>query len=893
MIKFDKVSYRVSNQTIINNISLHIALPGLYFLLGPSGSGKTTLIHLIAGLIKPTEGSINVLNMNINQTVNLQKHLNENLSIAYQHPVFFEDMSVIENINIVADHNKSLEKGYSTTKQILKQVGLEQMANKNIRYLSGGEKARVNIVRALTKKAPIYLFDEPTAALDEEKSKQVFNLLEKESAHKVVIVVTHDKRLAEKYSGTSFYLSYGKLVKVLEHKNKIENKLFSQPNLYHYEKNVKPIAQTLLKRRRKKNGLAIFSVTLGLISLGLGSLIVNSVNYKLNSALKGSFSEQTTLIQKIKGTSFDVITSAEHYQVSALAKTNGYEFGSSYINDFASFFPTTNRLALLHNNQTYTLPSFHVDLFNEPLFLFEVKEEITPYISKLENDEVCLELPLNDFRLLISVLGLPYTNNAAALGAYLTVNEVHLLLMVSNNNWDYSDEQLFRLRGVRLSPVARVIVGDPLFSEKLFEEKMLLPSSTNLTKEEEFPWVLKKRYFIVLPRKEDLLYQSESYSAYFFVSAKTSDFITALPLERLYSRVFVYKENPHLNDLFRLEAWKNEENYFYSFTNGFNFYEQNLLLGFSHNFLLTKNEVLLEEMMSEDIHNDKSASANLVSEEMLNLNLMYNGFSAFTYVRSKDNYALDEIIISKGAAKKLNIKGKGEQIFAGVLTNLVADNDTYQKTYEKVSLKVADIIEGEAIVISQHALWPYLFFKDVLNTNPFMYIPTSILFEGQLEKVDEDAFIQSNPYATYSENINGALGDLETYTNFIALSVLITAILIVVSMIYLLHEETKEQFNTLLLFGYNEKSLKDIRTAYMFYFIRGPTLVALLQTLFLSIALEVILSAYFNTSFAYRFNYKPYLMIIGFSALITIFLSFLPFKKEKIGDILTNSKKDL
>lgn len=171
-----------------------------YCILGPSGSGKSTLLNILAGIVKPTEGSvvINDKQMDVLSQKEIDEFRWQNIGYISQDLKLFEDFSVLDNLNI-------LKLGGDVTfksETVLEWVGLGHKANSKVRTLSGGEKQRVAIARALLKSPKVMLCDEPTASLNTSKGIEIIELLIKlhKEQKNTLIVVTHDDRLS-KYFG--------------------------------------------------------------------------------------------------------------------------------------------------------------------------------------------------------------------------------------------------------------------------------------------------------------------------------------------------------------------------------------------------------------------------------------------------------------------------------------------------------------------------------------------------------------------------------------------------------------------------------------------------------------------------------------------------------------------
>ena len=187
---------------VLKKISYKFKKGMIYSLMGPSGSGKSTLLNLISLIDRPTSGSINIENKQINfNNSNYNDVLRANkIGIIYQQDNLLPDFTSLENIylaSLAAGNNKeiSLNKAHI----LLKKVGLANRSEHYPSQLSGGEKQRVSIARAIINDPQIILADEPTGSLDLETAKGIFDILKKQiNSNRIIIFATHNRFFANK-----------------------------------------------------------------------------------------------------------------------------------------------------------------------------------------------------------------------------------------------------------------------------------------------------------------------------------------------------------------------------------------------------------------------------------------------------------------------------------------------------------------------------------------------------------------------------------------------------------------------------------------------------------------------------------------------------------------------
>lgn len=900
MIKITNLRYIRQNQTILDIKSLHFVHPGLYIILGDSGSGKTTLLHAISGFLHDYSGQIIVGGQSLS-TLSDTEHaslLTNVVSVAFQHPVFINDLSAIENVMLASPDTSDENSNYisGSLESLAKETGIAPFLHKKVRVLSGGEKARVNITRALFKNTPIYLFDEPTSALDDGNSNKIMKKIKERSKESIVIVVTHDQAIAKKYGDTIIELAYGKVVKdicnVLAPK---PIKEIAKGRAYSLRKS-QEIAGKLYKTWRKRNYVATFTANFGLLGIGLGLLLINNLNIKLTSFFAASYSENATFIKTKERQHTDIIKTVEDEDVNYLKRNLRYDIGSYFITNLDDIFETENRVTFYHDAFRHTLPSFHANLFNEVIFFQEVEDETYPYITKLNNDEVILDLPIDDFRVLLTAFNLPYRNNAEDLGIYLQHNVVNIILNVANNNWDYADEQIFRLKAIRLKSKARVIVNDFNFSENLFINKMKLIASKNLTKTEEFPWALKQISFIFSLNSEKILFESTKLPDYIMQRANNNYFRSLQDKFLLKNRLLLFIAPPQFYETFAfLENAFIEADFMFAFSH-FPFIEEMLLLGFSHNFLLGGEELLINEAAKEDISDKTNSHVQLnLPPNIVNLSVQNNAFGGFSFYNAKQPLNLHDIIISSALAYKLfgtkDVINK--DLYVASLTHVTNQNGLYIKTYEYTSLKIVNVYENTDLALYHHPLWQYLLFKDIFGISPFVLAIEGVFVNDDVQTNESYNLTVTKPFQNYAKLINEALDNIQSYSLFIALTAFVVSFFIVLMIIFHLLNDAFASFNALNLIGYNKTNIENIVFFYVATFFVRLLLFATLQLFVFSFIIEAILSNYFQTKFNYVFIIYPYLYIVALIAFSIGFMTIIFSLMFKHKRSLIFSRRDL
>ena len=205
LIKISNLNKSFENLKKINvlkKVSYKFKKGKIYSIIGPSGSGKSTLLNLLSLIDRPSSGSVmiddNNIDFNDSQSNDLLRA--KKIGIIYQQDNLLSDFTALENIymaSLAAGNNKELS--LSKAKSLLRKVGLTSRINHFPSQLSGGEKQRISIARALINNPQIILADEPTGSLDLNTAKGIFDLLKNQiNSNRLIIFATHNRFFANK-----------------------------------------------------------------------------------------------------------------------------------------------------------------------------------------------------------------------------------------------------------------------------------------------------------------------------------------------------------------------------------------------------------------------------------------------------------------------------------------------------------------------------------------------------------------------------------------------------------------------------------------------------------------------------------------------------------------------
>lgn len=200
----------------INDTTLNLEGQGLIALLGPSGCGKTTLLNAIGGLDKINQGEIYVNGQRISRRTSGKVDQIRTLNVGYifQNYNLVDSMTVFDNVAVALQMigMKDKEEIRTRVNYVLEKVGMYRYRNRYADMLSGGERQRVGIARAIVKNPAIVIADEPTGNLDSRNTLEVMNIIKSVAEERLVILVTHEEKLADFYADRIIRIKDGRVV---------------------------------------------------------------------------------------------------------------------------------------------------------------------------------------------------------------------------------------------------------------------------------------------------------------------------------------------------------------------------------------------------------------------------------------------------------------------------------------------------------------------------------------------------------------------------------------------------------------------------------------------------------------------------------------------------------
>ncbi len=341
MINFENVTKVYKNhKTALSYINMNLPDTGMVFIVGDSGSGKTTLLNMLGLLDIPTSGRVLFNDLDI---TNLSKNnqdvfRNQHIGIIFQGLNLIDELNIQENIVLPTQLQQKLVSTEEIIEQ-LRKVNLNESITDYPKFLSGGERQRVAIVRALLKESSVIIADEPTGSLDEKNANNIMALLKDISENRLVVIVSHQLQLAEKYGDRIIYLEKSKI---------IEDKLIHEPPLksitqnndiihkYHLPFNVS--FKFAYKWFTYKFSRMIFALMTFFLTLSSFILALTIYNFNEITAMQNGFQNENVtyvMIQKVPSPNLVM---------------NDLMFTLTEKSELKSFFDESNIIGTLYND---------------------------------------------------------------------------------------------------------------------------------------------------------------------------------------------------------------------------------------------------------------------------------------------------------------------------------------------------------------------------------------------------------------------------------------------------------------------------------------------------------------------------------------------------------------
>lgn len=216
MIKYASVTKKIGKKIILDDIDLEIEGEEFVFIIGPSGAGKSTLLHLLIGADRINAGEIYVDNYKLSTAKEKDlAFLRRRIGMVFQDYKLLANKTVYENVAFaleVCGNNPAYT--HARTNEVLKLIGIYDIRGSFPNELSGGEKQKVALARALANNPPLLIADEPTGNLDPDATDELIALFEKiNKLGTTVIVATHNEKVVNMLKKRVIQIEHGKIIR--------------------------------------------------------------------------------------------------------------------------------------------------------------------------------------------------------------------------------------------------------------------------------------------------------------------------------------------------------------------------------------------------------------------------------------------------------------------------------------------------------------------------------------------------------------------------------------------------------------------------------------------------------------------------------------------------------
>ncbi len=289
----------------LKGVSISFRKSEFVSILGPSGCGKTTLLNIIGGLDRYTSGDLIINEKSTKEFTDRDWDAYRNYSVGFvfQNYNLIPHQTVLSNVELALTlSGVSKEERRKKATKALEQVGLKDQINKKPNQLSGGQMQRVAIARALVNDPDIILADEPTGALDTKTSIQIMEILKKISKNKLIVMVTHNPEIAEKYSS--------RIIKVLDGKVTEDSNPFDESQKINKDRSSKKLKTSMnfitalslsfnnLLTKKGRTILTAFAGSIGIIGIALILSLSNGVHEYINKVEEDTLSSYPITIEE-------------------------------------------------------------------------------------------------------------------------------------------------------------------------------------------------------------------------------------------------------------------------------------------------------------------------------------------------------------------------------------------------------------------------------------------------------------------------------------------------------------------------------------------------------------------------------------------------------------------
>ena len=907
-IRFESVRKAYPGRPLFDGISFEVPSVGFYALYGPSGSGKSTILDLLTGLERPDGGSVYLLGRRVEGS-----YPDRLLDMGYLrqgYDLLLEDTALENAMLPLLAAGRSRIQARSRAKSLLRRLGLKGKEKRKASDLSGGEKARLSLARALALDPPVILADEPTGALDEANAIAVYALLREVSKTRLVFMVSHDEERTAPFLDGAYRLFEG-VVAPLFHKEGGSGR------------------ETYRRSEKRRRGFSLFlsmafrkmrahrfesSFFLMILSFSLASLGTSAyLSESLPKAMASSFGAITGK-GEIHLSSRDSAPSISAYapdservrEIASSLEEETILVGTSYQAAWESFFPERNEARLSFRNREWKVPGLSLRSLNE----YCLYEEIAaPYYPEkpavLEESQVVLGLPFEEMNGLAMAYGIG--RNYESVGGFLAQNPFELIFFFENAGWGYDAELLLSVVAVVPTDKAALIHSSPTWSETIFEKQLRLPSFGEEGASGE-PWALLKVSYL-LPAVDvtsyvELAREEPSFDGYLL--SRTTKELHSLSFNggslSSLNRLYLYALSGTILDEEALSevTGRDEVKSCLCLAQGaYLSFPEAMASGFASPFFLSPSfdgaVSLAESLSSYDPRSGRpvpeGGDGYALGYYLVPRNQGLTLSSGGTLLEGRPPMSIDEVGLSSSLYERL---GRPSKVYAAGSYGVEAVGDGLVKdAYAYAALNVTGIYEGKGDVMVVTPYWPIDFFRDRIGMSAFSLLPSQVIL-----RVDEEessalssflnarypAFRFVDPSSLVDGGIAEAISYMEAVVSALVAFLGAMALLFTVSVALSGAERAKTESRSLYILGFSrdEVATRDFLSLALPLFLSLP--LACLSVGMLEIVVHEALQSTFGSSDPFTVEGRPFLLVAAFAAAALFLLALAFFIKGRVRD---------
>lgn len=850
MIKIKRITKKYGERIVLDISNIVLPSSGFVLIHGPSGSGKTTFANSLAGL-SDFEGEIEINNKDISKLSDNEKDefRLRNFGFVFQDFKLFENDTVFNNIDLVYS-SSYLSTAAATRHRINDILHLVKISHKGkaiVNTLSGGEKQRVAIARSIVNEPSIVICDEPTGALDSKNSKVIMEILKMISKTSLVLVISHDFDLVNNYAEQVIELKDGKIVEHLVKDNDSKQSKLPLPRPFKNPKKTRlpfnfffNYSRQIIRKTKWRTLVNNLILSFGLLSFGFSFILQDSISQVINNSYSDLIDQRRVFIEpKSAYHSLDKESSSylEAKEIMKAHKDTVNDVGVLYETNFENNFKDQNSFTLVSGGLLIPLPTYSIRNINDYEWLDSINSPVYPReFNVMEDDEVIIALGLSDIEHVCRRLNI--AESIVSFSNYLLKKQIQICIEVRNSSWEYSDQQIVRLKGFVIGDVPTIYNDNPLWNQYFFEERMRFPSTHIISEEPVFPWTMKKIHYLKVFKDIELAVEELRFSK--VVKNK----IIEIPNKKHYplgmnkqDRLLIFKNKTssiEISDVEKMRESTGYKNAIYGTRGGYFLFPDSFIEGFSRRMIMSSSESQLESAIEGYTFSDLKTKDKIVLPKGLLscyfTDALENGITLKTDVETLayggEATKLNEIVISKNVAESLfgYINCVNQKIHYSYVFSEINKGDRIERIFKNGELIVSGVSDSNKNVIYQKSSWSLLFFQVYLGVSAFDLIPTtaSFTFDNYQDAKEKMNFLSSNfPEYHFShpyESIKGSVKETTDYLNFFVL--LMSYITMAISFVfialldYLYVIENKKALGLLRCLGINKKEGKKTIVSY-------------------------------------------------------------------------------